>query len=332
MDGRKPCARCQREIDEWAKLCPYCNWDQAAGTPPPEAELGAAAPDYTPPAERNWRRLILIAVGIVALLVGSFGLGAFIHGHDAPEDAPEPVTDTTKTDTTASAPPPSPQSVNLVPAGSSDQVAEAPITSAPVADPTQAQPNEYDRHDATAVSSVEYSQLAQRAQAERQRQKALVDPRTLSGPAYAQGAQQQPSIPRRRVAPLPTSRRAAAPPLPAGATAPAPPAAPPQDSGQQQQAGNERWPAGEPRLQVRTRPVALSQPLPSIRVRERSVVSLVLMIGADGSVQDINVRQSIPGEMPRILQAVNRWRFKPATENGQPVAAPYTVDITFNGR
>lgn len=329
MDGRKPCARCQREIDEWAKLCPYCNWDQTAGTPPAEADLAASTVDYTPPAERNWRRLILIGVGVIVLLVGSFGLGAFIHGHDAPEDAPEPVTDTTKPTDTAAAPPPSPQSVNLVPV--SDQAMEAPITSAPVADPAQAQPNEYDRHDATAVSSVEYSQLAQRAQAERQRQKSLVDPRTLSGPAYAQGTPGTASIPRRRVAPLPTSSRAAAPPLPPGATAPAPPQQQPPQEAAPQQSGNDRWPAGEPRVQVRTRPVALSQPLPSIRVRQRSVVSLVLMVSADGRVEDINVRQSIPGEMPRILQSVQRWRFKPATENGKAVAAPYTVDITFNG-
>lgn len=329
MDGRKPCARCQREIDEWAKLCPYCNWDQTAGTPPSDADLATPAVDYTPPAERNWRRVILIGLGVVALLVGSFALGAFIHGNDAPDDAPEPVTDTTKTTETVAAPKPSPQSVNLIPAN--EQMTEAPITSAPAADPAQAQPNEYDRHDATAVSSVEYSQLAQRAQAERQRQKSLVDPRTLSGPAYAQGAQPNTTIPRRRVAPLPTSRRTAAPPLPPGATAPAPA---PQDQAPPPQAAddNSRLSGGDSsRVQIRTRPVALSQPVPSIRVRQRSVVSLVLMVGADGSVQDVNVRQGIPGEMPRILQSVQRWRFKPATENGRPVAAPYSVDITFNG-
>ncbi|HEX8152986.1 MAG TPA: TonB family protein, partial [Thermoanaerobaculia bacterium] len=81
-------------------------------------------------------------------------------------------------------------------------------------------------------------------------------------------------------------------------------------------------------LSVRTRPVAQFQPVPSLSTS--GTAKLELTIGEDGSVRDINVRQSVPG-MPQVIREVQRWRFKPATENGKPVSASYTVDIAFNG-
>ena len=34
--------------------------------------------------------------------------------------------------------------------------------------------------------------------------------------------------------------------------------------------------------------------------------------------------------MAALLGAIQSWRFKPATENGEPVAAPYSVEISFD--
>src|SRR6185503_13602979 len=80
---------------------------------------------------------------------------------------------------------PAPRSdVTLVPVGEGGM--DAPITSAPVTNPAEGVPTEYQRSDATAVSSVEYVQLAKRADEEKQKMKAMVDPRSITGPAYAQ--------------------------------------------------------------------------------------------------------------------------------------------------
>ena len=81
---------------------------------------------------------------------------------------------------------------------------------------------------------------------------------------------------------------------------------------------------------ARTRPVPEYQPLPDIHVSGRVTARLDLVIGADGRVKEVNLRDSIPGETAKLIAAVQSWRFKPATENGQPVSANYSVDLSFN--
>ncbi|HXH41126.1 MAG TPA: energy transducer TonB [Thermoanaerobaculia bacterium] len=76
-----------------------------------------------------------------------------------------------------------------------------------------------------------------------------------------------------------------------------------------------------------TRPVPLYQPVPTIVVDRPTSARLTLTVGSDGRVQDINVAQSIPGEMPRLIAAVQSWRYRPATLNGQPVTSTLSVDI-----
>jgi TonB family protein len=66
------------------------------------------------------------------------------------------------------------------------------------------------------------------------------------------------------------------------------------------------------------------------RLRASGTARLDLVIGPDGRVQDINVRRAIRGNTPALIAAVQRWRFKPATENGRPVTAPYSVEISFD--
>ena len=168
-------------------------------------------------------------------------------------------------------------------------------------------PNDYQRTDATAVSADEYAQMAKRAEAEKKKKMAvLVDPRSLTGAAYAQGDR----VPVRRTASL--NR----PPLSSTLPAQAP-----------QQAVD--MPRVVRNASVRTRPVAEYQPIP--RVGGHGTARFTLMIGTDGRVKDISVERMLTGgNTAQLVGAIQTWRFKPATENGHSVAAPYSVEISFN--
>jgi TonB family protein len=85
------------------------------------------------------------------------------------------------------------------------------------------------------------------------------------------------------------------------------------------------------RVMVRTRPVPISQPIPDIKVDNNVTARLDLTIGPDGHVKAVNLREGIPGQTAKLIATVQQWRFKPATENGVPVTAPFTVDISFRG-
>ena len=305
MSEKKPCLRCERAIDPYAKICPYCNWDQSQTNPPPmQANEGGAT--YVPPAERNWRRLVMTVGGFILLLAVSFGVGAWINSDGAPKNAPEPVT------TSAEQPAPAPtkrSGMTLVPVEPGDEN-EPPITSAPSAVVAEGQPAEYQRSDATAVSSVEYTQLAQRAIAEKKAN--VVDPRSIRGPAYT-------PAPARERMPV---RSQTNPDSPASPQSPMTSA-----SGDSPQVPTERA-----RVVVSTRPVPQYQPVPEITVAEPVTARLELVVGADGRVKEVNLKNSIPGQTPKLIAAVQSWRFKPATENGVPVSAPFTVDISFGPR
>ena len=98
---------------------------------------------------------------------------------------------------------------------------------------------------------------------------------------------------------------------------------------------------GEPRTRRRAENASLQQnrtnaypeykPLPDIRVDRDTTARLVLTVGADGRVKDIDITDPIPGETPKLIGAVQRWRFRPATENGIPVPAKVAVAITLHG-
>ena len=78
---------------------------------------------------------------------------------------------------------------------------------------------------------------------------------------------------------------------------------------------------------VRTRPVPRYQPVPRLHARGSALLDLT--VGPDGRVRDINVRRAAEGNTAALISAVQRWRFQPATENGAPVSAPYSVEISF---
>jgi len=60
-------------------------------------------------------------------------------------------------------------------------------------------------------------------------------------------------------------------------------------------------------------------------------VSLLLVVGKDGLPYDIRVRESLGmGLDEKAIEAVNRWRFRPAMFNGQAVATRVEVEVDFH--
>jgi protein TonB len=182
MSDRKPCVRCGRTIDGYARICPYCTWDQSAPVPA-EAPQQSVATDYKPPEETKMRKYLLGGVGGFVMVIVLFFIGAHVHGRNPP-----PVTATEQAAAPAGAATSQQRSnVTLIPDnGPAPPQPGQPVTSAPVSDTAQGLANQTDRTDATAASSVEYSQMAQRAAAEAARKKTsgLVDPLTIQGNAY----------------------------------------------------------------------------------------------------------------------------------------------------
>jgi len=54
-----------------------------------------------------------------------------------------------------------------------------------------------------------------------------------------------------------------------------------------------------------------------------------LTVGSDGRVKEVEMLQTLPGITPKIVQAVQQWRFRPAERNGNPVEGTFTTDIFF---
>jgi len=179
------CVRCSRTIDQYARNCPFCNWDQSS--PVPASAPRTVATDYTPPDDTRPRNYLIGGIGGVLLVIALFVIGAHAHRGALPVTPAEPQ-----------AAPGGPTSiaqrtnVTLIPDnGPAPPQPDQPITSAPASDGAQGLASQTDRTDATAASSSEYSQMAQRAAAEtaqKKRGSGLVDPLTIQGNAYGNPA------------------------------------------------------------------------------------------------------------------------------------------------
>jgi TonB family protein len=282
-----PCTRCTRRIDAYAKICPYCNWDQSLAPPAHEPPKPQAVMDYKPPEEYDLRKKAMFAGAGALTLVAAFAVGMVINSDGAPKSAPKTVEEQAAEEQAERRLSPVKRAdTPLVPVEGPAGI-EQPITSAPVS-ANPGMDSDYQRSDATAVSASDYAELAKRAQAEKQRMAATVDPRSLTGPAYV----------------APPRHQATAPPTGIG-------------SSPQPQRG----------IAMRTRPVPLSQPMPSIS--STGTARLSLMIGADGRVKEIDIERALGRDTAALLSSVRSWRFKPATLNGEPIAAPYSVEISF---
>lgn len=67
------------------------------------------------------------------------------------------------------------------------------------------------------------------------------------------------------------------------------------------------------------------------KARVQGVVVLWAEIDEDGRPVNITVRQGLGlGLDERAVEAVSRWRFRPALKNGKPVRAPALIEVSFH--
>ncbi len=63
----------------------------------------------------------------------------------------------------------------------------------------------------------------------------------------------------------------------------------------------------------------------------RGTVELSLVVGLDGLAHDVTVRKKLGyGLDEKAIEAVRKWKFQPATKDGQPVEKNITVDMSFD--
>ncbi len=80
-------------------------------------------------------------------------------------------------------------------------------------------------------------------------------------------------------------------------------------------------------------PVPTVQPQPGYTEEARQakiqgVVRLTCVVDPDGNVRNVKVLQSLdPGLDQRAVETLRRWRFKPATKNGNPVAVDLQIQF-----
>jgi len=92
------------------------------------------------------------------------------------------------------------------------------------------------------------------------------------------------------------------------------------------------YPAGRGGVSV---PEVIYNPEPSFseearKSKTQGIVLLLIVVGKDGKPSDIHVRQSLGmGLDEKAIEAVSRWRFRPAMLNGQPVATQIAVEVNF---
>ena len=69
-----------------------------------------------------------------------------------------------------------------------------------------------------------------------------------------------------------------------------------------------------------------------MRSKVQGRVELEVVVEADGTVGDVVVVRSLDTQFgldASAIDAAKRWRFEPATLNGQPVAAAVTLEMEF---
>jgi TonB family protein len=67
------------------------------------------------------------------------------------------------------------------------------------------------------------------------------------------------------------------------------------------------------------------------KAKVQGIVLLMLVVGKDGRPYDVHVKQSLGmGLDEQAISTVKRWRFRPATHDGQPVATQIAVQVDFH--
>jgi protein TonB len=85
-----------------------------------------------------------------------------------------------------------------------------------------------------------------------------------------------------------------------------------------------------------TLPKAVYQPNPEYAERPRKkklqgTVLLSMIVSPDGTVRDPQVTRSLDKDLDKkALESVRKWKFEPATKDGEPVAYRVVVEINFH--
>ena len=85
-----------------------------------------------------------------------------------------------------------------------------------------------------------------------------------------------------------------------------------------------------------TPPVKIYHPQPQYtedarRARIQGVVILEATINREGEVVDVRVLKGLPMGLDKsAVETALQWRFKPATENGKPVAVFFNLLVNFS--
>ncbi len=324
MAEKLQCVRCGRMIDAIARVCPYCNIDRTGNVsvaPPPvlhDFGTGQADPTTETPTMKQISRearTLLMVVGAIALMVATFAIGGLYYrignrpsksaqdGRDAPVAEIAQVNSDTPDLMLTSEPGTGPSAGRIV-------------TTAPSTTTAEQIPGDIQRRDATAMPSTQYSTILEQARSEERSRAATVasvDPRSISTSPFP-------------VTVPPRPRRQTAPPVAATENSET------RRDSQSTPTGTSSTSEDRPVETRRTSPVPSYQPLPKMSRREivkSGSVRLNLTIGADGTVKEVDILETIPNVTPKMIAAVQRWRFKPATENGRPVEGTYLADIFF---
>ena len=83
-------------------------------------------------------------------------------------------------------------------------------------------------------------------------------------------------------------------------------------------------------------PVPIYSPDPKYSKEARhakcqGICVLWLVVGTDGLPREIRVSRSLAyGLDEKAIEAVRKWRFKPATKDGKPVAVEVSVQVNFH--
>ena len=87
---------------------------------------------------------------------------------------------------------------------------------------------------------------------------------------------------------------------------------------------------GEVSSPVATRTADPGYPLELMRHNVQGTVTLYAVIHIDGSVSDVKVLQSVDDRLDSYASAaLAKWKFRPATRDGNPVALETVVVIPF---
>jgi len=142
-------------------------------------------------------------------------------------------------------------------------------------------------------------------------------PRPVAAPSPAPAPQVAQAAPEPQPAPAPVSEPVAAAPAPAPVAPPAPPAPP-----------RIELPSTDADYLQNPQP---EYPAISRRLGEQGQVMLRVLIGADGSPQQVELRRSSGYDRldRAALNTVRRWRFVPGKRNGVAEAMWFNVPINF---